>query len=82
MDIETGRLSKEEHNEIFLKLERQELKKITAPLDGEPLTCVFLAGQPGSGKGSLMAINAQRPEKVKLTNNTNFRARTHHICSI
>ena len=53
MDLTSAQLSKEEHNKIFLKLERQVLRKLDPPKEGEALTAVFLAGQPGSGKGTL-----------------------------
>ena len=51
----------------------------------DKITLMNMGSQAILGLGvfqSLKAINAQRPEKVKLTNNTNCRARTHHICSI
>lgn len=53
MEATTGQLSKEEHDKIFLKIERGALRDITPIKEGEQLTAVFLAGQPGSGKSGL-----------------------------
>lgn len=54
MDMQFGQLSKEVHNKIYLKHERKVLEQVHPVSKDVQPTATFLAGQPGSGKRSLM----------------------------
>ena len=68
MDVETGQLSKEEHDRYYLDVEKEEFSGKIASRAATQATAVFLAGQPGAGKRKLSeAVRSGYPAKSTLT---------------